>query len=45
MSNAAATAPSTRTGGPRDHGSLAEHIAGWALVIVVAMLLTTLHLA
>ncbi|GGX87976.1 SCO1431 family membrane protein [Streptomyces fructofermentans] len=35
----------TRTGGPLDDGpGLVEHIAGWVLVVVVAMLVTRLGL-
>ncbi|MEU6367579.1 SCO1431 family membrane protein [Streptomyces sp. NPDC046931] len=32
-----------RTGGPRDDGpKIVEHIAGWVLVVVLAMLVTRL---
>lgn len=35
----------TRTGGPRDDGpKVFEHVMGWALVVVVAMLVTQLGL-
>ncbi|MDX3547033.1 SCO1431 family membrane protein [Streptomyces europaeiscabiei] len=35
----------TRTGGPRDDGpKIVEHIMGWTLVVVVAMLVTRLGL-
>ncbi|WP_107057823.1 SCO1431 family membrane protein [Streptomyces sp. NRRL S-146] len=34
-----------RTGGPQDDGpKLVEHVMGWALVVVVAMLVTQLGL-
>ncbi|MFF7338235.1 SCO1431 family membrane protein [Streptomyces sp. NPDC008163] len=33
-----------RTGGPDDGPKLLEHIAGWTLVVVVAMLVTQLGL-
>ncbi|MFC4504605.1 MULTISPECIES: SCO1431 family membrane protein [Streptomyces] len=40
-----ATAARVRTGGPRDHGpKIAEHLVGWVLVVVVAMLVTRLGL-
>ncbi|MDN0196293.1 SCO1431 family membrane protein [Streptomyces sp. S.PNR 29] len=40
-----ATAARVRTGGPQDDGPKAlEHIAGWALVVVIAMLVTQLGL-
>ncbi|MFJ8789333.1 SCO1431 family membrane protein [Streptomyces sp. NPDC102462] len=35
----------TRTGGPRDDGpKIVEHVLGWTLVAVVAMLVTQLGL-
>ncbi|GLF96443.1 SCO1431 family membrane protein [Streptomyces yaizuensis] len=36
----------TRTGGPDDdrRSELVEHLAGWALVVVIAMLVTRLGL-
>ncbi|MDX2525436.1 SCO1431 family membrane protein [Streptomyces europaeiscabiei] len=35
----------TRTGGPRDDGpKIVEHVMGWTLVVVVAMLVTRLGL-
>ncbi|MER6526039.1 SCO1431 family membrane protein [Streptomyces sp. NPDC001508] len=35
----------TRTGGPRDDGpKIVEHVLGWTLVVVVAMLVTQLGL-
>ncbi|MFE1176698.1 SCO1431 family membrane protein [Streptomyces sp. NPDC058773] len=42
MSTNAATAPGarTRTGGPEDGSRLLEHILGWTLVVVLAVLLT-----
>ncbi|GGS36899.1 MULTISPECIES: SCO1431 family membrane protein [Streptomyces] len=33
-----------RTGGPDDGSKLMEHIAGWAFVVVFAMLVTQLGL-
>ncbi|MER7567144.1 SCO1431 family membrane protein [Streptomyces sp. NPDC097941] len=40
-----AAATRTRTGGPQDDGpKIVEHIAGWALVAVIAMLVTQLGL-
>lgn len=33
-----------RTGGPDDGPKLLEHVMGWTLVVVVAMLITQLHL-
>lgn len=36
-----ATAPRARTGGPKDDGPrIVEHIMGWVLVVVFAMLVT-----
>jgi hypothetical protein len=41
----AATAARTRTGGPRSDGpEIVEHVLGWVLVAVVAMLVTQLGL-
>ncbi|MFI6940088.1 SCO1431 family membrane protein [Streptomyces sp. NPDC050418] len=35
----------SRTGGPKDDGpKILEHLAGWTLVVVVAMLVTQLGL-
>ncbi|HSX96593.1 MAG TPA: SCO1431 family membrane protein [Streptomyces sp.] len=35
----------TRTGGPRDDGpKIVEHVMGWTLAVVVAMLVTQLGL-
>ncbi|MFF1307144.1 SCO1431 family membrane protein [Streptomyces sp. NPDC058307] len=43
--SAAAAAARTRTGGPQDDGpKVVEHIAGWVLVAVIAMLVTQLGL-
>ncbi|MFI7141106.1 SCO1431 family membrane protein [Streptomyces massasporeus] len=40
-----ATATRVRTGGPQDDGpKIVEHVVGWALVVVVAMLVTQLGL-
>lgn len=40
-----ATVTRVRTGGPREDGpKILEHIAGWALVVAVAMLVTQLGL-
>ncbi|MFF8969494.1 SCO1431 family membrane protein [Streptomyces sp. NPDC014995] len=45
MSAHAATAARTRTGGPQDDGpKILEHVMGWVLVAVVAMLVTQLGL-
>ncbi|MCC3772112.1 SCO1431 family membrane protein [Streptomyces sp. UNOC14_S4] len=42
---AARTHTRTRTGGPSDDGNkLFEHIAGWTLTVVIAMLITQLGL-
>ncbi|MDX3526238.1 SCO1431 family membrane protein [Streptomyces sp. ID05-39B] len=42
---AAVTAARTRTGGPKDDGpKILEHLMGWTLVVVVAMLVTQLGL-
>lgn len=38
------TAPAARTGGPEDGSKPLEHIAGWAFVVVFAMLVTQLGL-
>ncbi|PWI19822.1 SCO1431 family membrane protein [Streptomyces sp. Act143] len=35
----------SRTGGPKDDGpKIVEHLAGWTLVVVIAMLVTQLGL-
>ncbi|MEU1479727.1 SCO1431 family membrane protein [Streptomyces sp. NPDC001668] len=40
-----ATAARARTGGPEDDGpKILEHVAGWVLVAVIAMLVTQLGL-
>lgn len=40
-----ATAVRVRTGGPQDDGpKIVEHVAGWTLVVVLAMLVTQLGL-
>ncbi|GGS36059.1 SCO1431 family membrane protein [Streptomyces griseoviridis] len=40
-----ATAARARTGGPQDDGpALLEHLMGWTLVVVVAMLVVQLGL-
>ncbi|MFE7646719.1 SCO1431 family membrane protein [Streptomyces phaeoluteigriseus] len=42
---AAVTASRARTGGPKDDGpKILEHVMGWILVVVVAMLVTQLGL-
>ncbi|MDK1346544.1 MULTISPECIES: SCO1431 family membrane protein [unclassified Streptomyces] len=39
------TATRARTGGPQEDGpKIVEHVMGWALVVVVAMLVTQLGL-
>ncbi|WP_369167739.1 SCO1431 family membrane protein [Streptomyces sp. R28] len=45
MTAHSATATRVRTGGPKGDGpKLVEHIMGWTLVVVVAMLVTQLGL-
>ncbi|MFF5966023.1 SCO1431 family membrane protein [Streptomyces collinus] len=45
MTAHSATAPRVRTGGPQDDGpKVVEHLMGWALVVVLAMLVTQLGL-
>ncbi|MGW0947477.1 SCO1431 family membrane protein [Streptomyces sp. NPDC002623] len=45
MTAQTATAARTRTGGPETDGpKLLEHVLGWVLVAVVAMLITQLGL-
>ncbi|MFS4093212.1 SCO1431 family membrane protein [Streptomyces sp. AF1A] len=40
-----ATATRVRTGGPEEDGpKIAEHVMGWVLVVVIAMLVTQLGL-
>ncbi|MFE0475887.1 SCO1431 family membrane protein [Streptomyces sp. NPDC058947] len=43
--SATASAVRARTGGPREDGpKIVEHVMGWVLVVVVAMLVTQLGL-
>ncbi|WP_326584161.1 SCO1431 family membrane protein [Streptomyces sp. NBC_00487] len=43
--SATATGVRARTGGPKDDGpKIVEHLMGWTLVVVVAMLVTQLGL-
>ncbi|MBE8475170.1 SCO1431 family membrane protein [Streptomyces justiciae] len=45
MTASTATAARARTGGPKDDGpKVLEHLAGWTLVVVIAMLVTQLGL-
>jgi hypothetical protein len=45
MTAHSATAARVRTGGPKEDGpKIAEHVMGWTLVVVVAMLVTQLGL-
>ncbi|MEU1853293.1 SCO1431 family membrane protein [Streptomyces sp. NPDC019990] len=45
MTTHSVTAASVRTGGPQeDDPKIVEHVAGWVLVVVVAMLVTQLGL-
>ncbi|MDO0916434.1 SCO1431 family membrane protein [Streptomyces sp. DT2A-34] len=45
MTAHSATAPRVRTGGPQGDGpKVVEHVMGWILVVVVAMLVTQLGL-
>lgn len=46
MSETSAVAPRmlARTGGPTDGPTLVEHLAGWTLTVVLAMLVTQLGL-
>ncbi|MFF0082719.1 SCO1431 family membrane protein [Streptomyces canus] len=45
MTAHAATAARARTGGPKDDGpKVLEHVAGWTLVAMIAMLVTQLGL-
>lgn len=37
-------AATTRTGGPRDRRQLVEQVLGWTLTVLVAMLITQIHL-
>jgi hypothetical protein len=45
MTAHSATAARTRTGGPRENGpKILEHVMGWTLAVVVAMLVVRLGL-
>ncbi|MFE5922512.1 SCO1431 family membrane protein [Streptomyces sp. NPDC056468] len=45
MTAHSATAARVRTGGPKEDGpKILEHVLGWTLVVVVAMLVTQLGL-
>ncbi|WP_328507611.1 SCO1431 family membrane protein [Streptomyces sp. NBC_00391] len=45
MTATSATGVRARTGGPKDDGpKIVEHLMGWTLVVVVAMLVTQLGL-
>ncbi|MFI1163942.1 SCO1431 family membrane protein [Streptomyces sp. NPDC020801] len=45
MTAHSATAARVRTGGPKDDGpKTLEHVLGWTLVVVIAMLVTQLGL-
>lgn len=45
MTASTTAAARARTGGPEDEGpKVLEHIAGWTLVVVIAMLVTQLGL-
>ncbi|RPE45452.1 hypothetical protein EDD90_8726 [Streptomyces sp. Ag109_O5-1] len=45
MTTNSATAARARTGGPKEDGpKVLEHIMGWTLVVVIAMLVTQLGL-
>ncbi|MEU5889610.1 SCO1431 family membrane protein [Streptomyces sp. NPDC047461] len=45
MTANSATATRVRTGGPKEDGpKILEHVMGWTLVVVVAMLVTQLGL-
>jgi hypothetical protein len=45
MTATSATTARVRTGGPREDGpKILEHLMGWTLVVVVAMLVTQLGL-
>lgn len=41
---AAATRSKARTGGPKDGPNVLEHLAGWTLVVVLAMLVSQVGL-
>ncbi|MFF7609780.1 SCO1431 family membrane protein [Streptomyces parvulus] len=45
MTSHTATAARVRTGGPQDDGpKILEHVMGWTLVVVIAMLVVQLGL-
>lgn len=45
MTAHSATAARVRTGGPKEDGpKIVEHVMGWTLVVVIAMLVTQLGL-
>ncbi|MEJ8668509.1 SCO1431 family membrane protein [Streptomyces sp. NBC_01614] len=45
MTTHSATATRVRTGGPKEDGpKILEHVMGWTLVVVVAMLVTQVGL-
>ncbi|MCQ4194879.1 MULTISPECIES: SCO1431 family membrane protein [Streptomyces] len=45
MTSHTATAARARTGGPQDDGpKILEHVMGWTLVVVIAMLVVQLGL-
>jgi hypothetical protein len=45
MTATSATAARVRTGGPREDGpKILEHLMGWTLAVVIAMLVTQLGL-
>ncbi|MFE0510206.1 SCO1431 family membrane protein [Streptomyces sp. NPDC058964] len=45
MTTHSATTTRARTGGPKDDGpKIVEHVLGWTLVVVLAMLVTQLGL-
>ncbi|MET7851237.1 SCO1431 family membrane protein [Streptomyces avermitilis] len=45
MTATSATASRVRTGGPKEDGpKILEHVMGWTLVVVLAMLVTQLGL-
>lgn len=45
MTTHSTTAARARTGGPKDDGpKVLEHVMGWTLVVVIAMLVTQLGL-
>ncbi|EPH42426.1 SCO1431 family membrane protein [Streptomyces aurantiacus] len=42
--SATAARPKARTGGPEDGPNVLEHLAGWTLVVVLAMLVSQIGL-